>query len=105
MNQTEPTTLVAALGSSFAGEVWTNVSIGSSNWWSGTRRHSKNSSSASAVVGFTDWSSEPPFDRGLNANGLADQGKTVNVKALGLRGVILARSGEPGRGCHRHSQA
>ena len=83
VNQTEPTTLGAALGSSFAGEAWANVSIGSSNWLSGTWFHSKNNTSASAVVRFTDWSSEPPFDGSSNTNGLVDQEKTVNVEGPG----------------------
>jgi hypothetical protein len=83
-NQTEPTTLVAALGSSFTGEVWTNVSNGLPNRLSGTWLHSKNNTSASAVVSFSDWSSEPPVDGGLNAIGFADQAKIVDVEALGL---------------------
>ena len=84
MNLTEPNTLATELGSSFAGEAWTNISIGSSKWLSGTWFHSKNNTSATAVVSFTDWSSEPPFDGSLSTKRLVDQEKIVNVEALGL---------------------
>ena len=83
-NQTEPTTLVAALGSSFTGEVWTKVSDGLPNRLSGTWLHSDNHTSASAVVSFSDWSSEPPVEGGLNTNEQVDQATTVDVDALGL---------------------
>lgn len=83
-SQPESTSLVAVMGSSFTGEVWTSVSNGLPTRVSGTWFSAKGDTAASAAVGFTDWSSEPPVEGAFAANGMVDQAKTVNIEALGL---------------------
>lgn len=83
-NQPESTTLVAVMGGSFTGEVWTNVSDGLPARVNGTWFSAKGDTAASAAVTFSDWSSEPPTEGAFAGSGAGDQAKTVDLEALGL---------------------